>query len=98
MKFIGFFNLKEDVTQTKLNEVISRRAEYKFPEGVQLVAEYWTPTRTPTVIAVFEATDQIALLANTVAWLDAFEIEKIIPVADWQEGVKKLPKLFPPRR
>ena len=94
MKFVAFFNLKQDLSPTKLAEVISRRAEYKFPEGLELIAEYWTPMRTPAVIAVFEATDSTVLLANSVAWLDAFEIEKVFPVSNWEEGVKKLPKVI----
>ncbi len=94
MKFIALFSLRENITQAKVAEAVSRRVEFKFPEGIQLLAEYWTPASDPAVIALFEATDTTALMANSVAWLDVFEVN-LLPVVDWQEGAKKLSKLLP---
>jgi len=92
MKFIGLFHLKHDVNQARVNEVIARRIEYKFPDGVQLINEYWTPTKL-AVVATFEADDPAALMMNTINWLDAFDAE-IIPAVEFGEAVKKLPRML----
>jgi hypothetical protein len=94
MKFVALFDLRKDITHGKLAEVIARRAEFKFPDGLKLVSEYWSPASSPAVIATFEASDPALLLQNSIAWLDAFEV-KVIPVVDWEEGEKKLAKSFP---
>jgi uncharacterized protein DUF3303 len=96
MKFLAMFDLKENATQAKVAEAVSRRIEYKFPEGTKLLAEYWTPVASPTVIAVIESSDPAPLLLNSLAWLDVFEC-KVIPIIDWEEGARKLGKAFTQR-
>ena len=92
MKFVCLFNVKESVTPAKLGETIARRAEYKFPEGIKLIAEYWSPSQ-PAVIAIVEAPDATALMMNTINWLDTFDVQ-VLPVSDYQEGLQKLSKHF----
>lgn len=87
MKFVALFNLKEGVDQSKIAEIINRRAEYDHP--AQLVEEFYTPNRCPTVIAIYETDDANALVLNSLAWLDAFDIQ-VIPVVGWQEGLNRL--------
>ena len=94
MKIIALFNLKDGVTSAKLAETISRRMEFKFPEGLELLAEYWTPVAAPAVIGIFEASDPAAIMANSASWIDVFNVGAILPITDWQEGGKKLGKLL----
>lgn len=89
MKFIALWNLKEGVDQTKLAEMMGRRAEWQFPKGMKLLAEYWSSKNAPAVISVFEADDAAALMINTVAWIDALEAD-VFPVTTWEEGLEKL--------
>jgi len=36
-------------------ELIARRAQWQYPQGMQPVAEYWLQTHHPaTIIAIFE--------------------------------------------
>ncbi len=93
MKFIALFDMKEGVTQAKLAETIAKRSEYKFPEGVKLISEYWTPVQSPSVVAVFEATDPAAIMMNSIVWVDTFDC-RVYPCTDWQEGAQKLAKAF----
>lgn len=89
MKFIALWSLKEGVDQTKLAEIMGRRAEWKFPAGVNLLAEYWSSTNAPAVVSIYEADDAAALTINTVGWIDAMEVD-IFPVTTWEEGLEKL--------
>jgi hypothetical protein len=91
MKFVALWSLKESVDQVKLAEVMGRRAEFKFPKGMKSIAEYWTSKRSPAVVSIFEADDAAALMINTVAWVDALEVD-IFPVSTWEEGLEKLSK------
>ncbi|MDH7489882.1 MAG: DUF3303 family protein [Anaerolineae bacterium] len=89
MKFIALWSLKEETDQAKLAEIMGRRAEWKFPPGVTLIAEYWSSKNAPAVVSVFEANDAAALMINTVAWLDALKAD-VFPVVTWEEGLEKL--------
>lgn len=87
MRFIALFNLKESADQSKIAEVVNRRADFDHP--VQLVEEFYTPNRAPAVIAVYETEDANQLVLNSLAWMDAFDIQ-VIPVVGWQEGLDTL--------
>ena len=54
MKFVALWSLKEGVDQAKLAEIMGRRAEHKFPEGMSLIAEYWSSKGSPAVVSIFE--------------------------------------------
>ena len=87
MRFVALFNMKEGVDQSKIAEIVKRRGEYDHP--VKLIEEFYTPNRRPAVIAVYETEDANQLVINSLAWIDAFDIE-VIPVVGWQEGLDKL--------
>ena len=91
MKFIALFSLKETADQTKLAEIMGRRADHQFPTGMKLLAEYWSSRTSPTVIAIYEADDAAALMINSVTWLDTLNVD-IFPVTTWEEGLAKLGK------
>ena len=87
MRFIALFNLKESADQSKIVEIVNRRADYDHP--VQLVEEFYTPNRSPAVVAVYETEDANQLVLNSLAWMDVFDIQ-VIPVVGWQEGLDTL--------
>ena len=91
MKFVALFSLKEAVDQTKMAELMGRRADHTFPAGMKLVAEYWSAKASPAVIAIYEADDAAALMINSVAWVDALDVD-VFPVVTFEEGLKKLTK------
>lgn len=87
MRFIALFNLKESADQSTIVEIVNRRADYDHP--VRLVEEFYTPNRSPAVVAVYETEDANQLVLNSLAWMDAFDIQ-VIPVVGWQEGLDTL--------
>ena len=87
MKFVALWSLKEGVDQTKMAEVMARRADFKMPAGVKLIAEYWSPKGSPAVINILEADNAAALLVNSVIWIDILELD-IFPVVTWEEGLE----------
>ena len=67
-------------------DIIARRAQWKHPEGVKPIAEYWLQGK-PDVICVFEADNIAPIMAATVAWGDVASIT-VLPAITAEEGLK----------
>jgi hypothetical protein len=91
MLFVTLLTLKPTV---KPEEVVQRRAEWKQPEGIKSIAEYWVLTNTPNVISIDEADDIAPLLAATAPWGDVFEID-VAPAISVEEGLKIASQMMP---
>ena len=89
MKFIGLWSLKASADQKTIAEAMGQRADFEFPKGIKLLAEYWSSKGSPVVVSVFEADDAGALMINTVAWADFFNVD-IFPVVTFEEGLESL--------
>jgi hypothetical protein len=68
-------------------EVLPRRMGYTYPEGMNVVAEYWLTTPDPNVILIIESDDFGALMANFVYWDDVFDI-RIFPAVTAEDGLR----------
>ena len=93
MKFVALWSLKESVDQAKMAEIIGRRAGFEFSAGTSPIAEYWSPRSSPVVVSIFEADDAAAMMLNSVAWVDVFDVD-VFPVVEWEEGLEKLSRLL----
>jgi hypothetical protein len=70
-------------------ERITRRAQWSYPEGTNVIAEYWLQSNDPaipTVISVFEADDVSSLMAGLAAWDKDFEMT-YVPAVSAEEGL-----------
>ena len=56
-------------------EGVARRMQWDYPEGANVLAEYWLETEAPRVIAVMEAESMDAFGQIRMHWNDMFEIE-----------------------
>ena len=84
MLFVALLNAK--TTTTRMNS-IPRRAEWKWPEGLKYVAEYWLQHDNPRVICVAEADSIGPIMAAVAAWDDLFDIS-VFPAVTAEEGLK----------
>ena len=91
MLFVTFLTLKPTA---KLEEAMQRRAQWKEPEGIKPIAEYWPLTSTPNVISIDEADDIAALMAATGPWMDLFDIS-VVPAVTGEQGLKLASKVMP---
>ena len=51
----------------------ARRLEWEYPEGVNVVSEYWLQRENPRIISIVEADDDSVVDAFTADWVDHFE-------------------------
>lgn len=68
-------------------ERTTRRMEWQYPDGVQVVAEYWLQTPDPNCITIFEAESIASMMAATAPWDDVFEIT-IVPAIRAEDGIE----------
>jgi len=91
MLFVTLLTLKPTA---KLEEALKIRAEWKEPEGIKPIAEYWPLTKTPNVISIDEADDIASLMAMTMPWLDVFDIS-VSPAVTAEEGLRLASQMMP---
>ena len=91
MLFVTLLTLKPTA---KPAEAVQRRTEWKQPEGIKPIAEYWLQTYTPNVISIDEADDIAPLIAATMPWADLFDIA-VVPAISVEEGLKLASQMMP---
>ena len=83
MLFVALSNAKAGNPK----ERIARRAQWQYPKGAKLIAEYWLQTATPSVVSIFEANDIAPIMAATAEWGDVFDIN-VFPAITASDGLK----------
>jgi hypothetical protein len=68
-------------------EGVARRLQWEYPEGANVLAEYWLETEAPRVIAVVEAENMEPFGQIRMDWGDMFEIE-VFPVVTAEQGLE----------
>jgi hypothetical protein len=68
------------------NELIERRMEWDYPEGVRVVGEYWLEGSVASAVAIVEAETYVQLFQITSAWDDIVDFE-IAPAISAEEGM-----------
>jgi len=84
MLFMGILTWEPE----KRDEVIKRRAEWEYPEGVKVIGE-WSDLAGDRVFSLAEIDDPKAMLAAASAWSDIANLE-IVPLMETDEVLKLL--------
>jgi len=67
----------------------ARRLQWQYPEGMNVLAEYWLETDSPRVVSIVEADSMAPFGAIRMAWGDLFEIEAF-PAVTAEQGMEML--------
>ena len=84
MLFVALLNNRPGTT---FQEGGARRLQWQYPEGANVLAEYWLETEAPRVVAVIEAESMEAFGQIRMDWGDMFEIE-VFPVVTAEQGME----------
>ncbi len=68
-------------------ERITRRAQWQYPQGMRMVAEYWLQTTDPAVISVCEAESVAPIMVALAEWDDVFDFT-VVPAITAEEGLQ----------
>ena len=73
-------------------ERIARRAEWQYPAGVKVIAEYWLQTDGYSVLSIIETEDNADIFAITSQWGDVFNV-KVSPAITVEQGLQLAQKM-----
>ena len=86
MLFVALLTTKPGST---FQEGGARRLQWSYPEGMNVLAEYWLETDSPRVVSVFEAEGMEPMGQIRMQWGDLFEIE-VFPAVTGEQGMQML--------
>ena len=67
----------------------ARRLQWEYPEGLNVLAEYWLETDSPRVVSIVEADGMEPFGQLRTQWGDLFEIE-VYPAVTAEQGMGML--------
>ena len=87
MLFLGMMKARAGGSQ----DLVARRMQWNYPEGIRVVAEYVLMTNDPYIVAVIEADDLMPVMMGMSEWDDLFDITyyPAINAEDVMEKVKQ---------
>ncbi len=63
-----------------------RRLDWRYPEGMRVLGEYWLATSDPSVISIAEADDAGVIRQAMAHWDDLFEYS-VFPAVTAEQGI-----------
>ena len=67
----------------------ARRLQWTYPEGLNVLGEYWLETDSPRVVSIVEADGMEPFGQLRMRWGDLFEIE-VFPAVTSEQGMQML--------
>jgi hypothetical protein len=83
MLFVAFLKMRAGSPQ----ENTARRVQWQYPEGVNVIGEYWPMSADVAVVSIFETESNAPMMAVNAAWGDVFEID-MHPAVTAEEGLE----------
>jgi Protein of unknown function (DUF3303) len=87
MDYVMLLRWKQGLTREQRDGALMHRAGWKYPSGVELIAEYWPTAEDPAVVSIFRASDFSALMEIELTWGATFDIT-IFPAISAEDGLK----------
>ena len=84
-----FVTLLKTKAGSTFQEGGARRLQWSYPEGVNVLGEYWLETDSPRVISIMEANGMEPFGQLRMQWGDLFEIE-VYPAVTAEQGMAML--------
>jgi hypothetical protein len=91
--FVALLSFRPTVPAAERDGALMRRSTWKYPPGVQVIAEYWPSSASVQVVSIFSADSSEALLELELEWGDVFDIA-IYPAVSAEEGLRIGPDVF----
>jgi hypothetical protein len=91
--FVALLSFRPSVPTADRDRALMRRAAWKYPQGVQVIAEYWPASASVQVVSIFSTDTFEDLLELELEWNDVFEIA-IYPAVAAEEGMRMGPDVF----
>jgi hypothetical protein len=93
MDYVMLLSWKQGMTRDQRDGALMHRAGWTYPEGVDVIAEYWPMAEDPAVVSIFRANDFGALMELNLTWGDTFDIS-VFPAISAEDGLKLGPEVL----
>jgi hypothetical protein len=93
MDYVALLRFRASVPAAERDGALMRRAAWKYPDGVRVIAEYWPTSADLTVVTIFSADRFDSLLELELEWGDVFDID-IHPACSAEDGLRMGPEVF----
>lgn len=93
MEYVALLRFREGVSAAERDGALMRRADYQYPEGINLIAEYWPVSAEYQVVSVFAAETISPVMQIELEWSDVFDIS-VFPAVSAEEGLRIGPEMF----
>jgi hypothetical protein len=93
MDYVALLRFRASVPAAERDGALMRRAAWKYPDGVRVIAEYWPTAAAVTVVTIFSADSFDSLMELELEWGDVFDID-IHPAVSADEGLRIGPEVF----
>jgi hypothetical protein len=96
MRFAFVADFNPHTTAEQRDAALGRRAEWSYPDGVEVISEHWSYGSSPLIYTVFETDDPKALWQLTADWNDVFDV-RVVPVMTAEFGLAHGQEVFEKR-
>lgn len=97
MDYVLLLRWRQGLTRDQRDGALMRRAEWRYPEGIDVVAEYWPATEDPAVVVIARTEDFSSLMEIQFTWGDVFELTAF-PAISAEEGLRVGPEVMARRQ
>ena len=91
MLFVMTLKWQPGLTREQRDGALQRRSQWNYPDGVNLIGEFWPSSENLAVVSAFETDDPAALMEITFTWGDVFQIE-VAPAVTATDGLRLGPE------
>jgi len=97
MLFVMTLKWQPGLTRERRDGALQRRSQWNYPDGVNLIGEFWPTSENLAVVSAFETNDPAALMEIGFTWGDVFQIE-VAPAVTATDGLQLGPEAMSRRQ
>jgi hypothetical protein len=93
MDFVALLKFRSALSAAEADAALGRRAAWKYPEGIKVIAEYWPLSSAVQVVSLLAAESIEKIMELVYEWNDVFDID-VYPAVSADEGLRIGPEVF----
>lgn len=93
MDFVALLKFRSSLAAAERDAALARRAAWKYPEDIRVIAEYWPLSSAVQVVSIVAAESIEKMMEIVFEWEDVFDID-IYPAVSAEEGLRIGPEVF----
>jgi hypothetical protein len=93
MDYVALLRYRSSVAASERDAALVRRTAWEYPDGIEVIAEYWPMSGDVQVVSIFRSDSIAALMELEFEWSDVFDID-ISPAVSADEGLRIGPEVF----